>query len=99
MATQSESQQDYKDELTIKLEEFNTKINEFKVRASQSASESPMESHSKMQELYIKRDLVEAKLEELQNASKEEWANVKVEFERAWDDLCKTFETTLEKFN
>jgi uncharacterized coiled-coil DUF342 family protein len=73
-------------------------IDELKAKGEQVKADAAIEYHSKMEELYAKRDAAQAKLQELQQASGEAWSEIQQGFEKAWNELNTAWENAVAKF-
>jgi uncharacterized coiled-coil DUF342 family protein len=98
MAEQSSAKQEYQKKVQANLHKINAQIDELKAKSSQVKADMAIEYHSKLEELYIQRDAVKAKFEEMQQSGEEAWNDLQTGFENAWQELNTSFESAVSKF-
>lgn len=99
MTEQSPQREEYQAKVKAQLEKINAQLDELKAKAAQTEADVKTDYHSRMEELYAKRDAAGAKLEELQKAGSDAWEEVQKGFETAWSDLTSAFENASKKFD
>lgn len=98
MTTQTPQRQEYQAKVKAELDKFNAQVEEMKAKAAQAQADAKADYHSRMEEVYAKRDAAQNKLQELQNTSAEAWEDVQKGFENAWNDLTDAFERASQNF-
>jgi Ribonuclease G/E len=98
MSSQSEAKQAYQEKVKAEIDKLNAQIDELKAKAAQAKAETSVEYNSQLEELYVKRDTVQAKLAEIQQAGEEAWQELTAGFEKAIHDLSTGVESALAKF-
>ncbi|NEP59077.1 MAG: hypothetical protein F6K31_18980 [Symploca sp. SIO2G7] len=98
MTTQTDSKQAYQEKVNAQLEKMNAQIDELKAKGKQAQADASVEYYSQLEQLYAKRDAAQLKLEEIQKAGEEAWAELQAGFEQAWNELCSAFEKAAAKF-
>jgi len=90
--------QEYIDKMRGQLEGFNAKIEILKTGASKADSSFQPSYHSTIEELTLKRQVVESKLHQLENAEDDNWEDLKEEMEKAWADFSTTIKAANARF-
>ncbi|NET16504.1 MAG: hypothetical protein F6K08_28625 [Okeania sp. SIO1H6] len=98
MTNKPETKQAYEAKTKAQIDKLNAQIDEMKAKAKQAKADVAINYYKKIEELSTKRDAVKVKFQELQNSSEQAWKDVKVGFEKAWDDLHGAFNSAVSKF-
>jgi hypothetical protein len=80
------------------MREWSAKIDLLKARADQAEAEAKIEYQNRIEDLRQKKEALQAKLTELQNASDAAWKDIKVGAEKAAGDLKDALQSALAKF-
>jgi len=89
----------YQQKVEAQLTKLNAQIEEYKAKVKQSQAEATVQYYDQLEELSVKRDAVQQKLENLQKASESAWQEMQQGFETAWDDLAKSFDGAVKHIN
>lgn len=92
-----DTRQAYQNKVKAELDRINAQIAEYQAKADKAKAEVAVEYNSQVEELLIKRDAAQVKLEELQLASEAAWEDMQRGFELAWQDLSLAFQSALAK--
>ena len=88
----------YRQKLEAQMREWSAKIDLLKARADQAEAESKIEYSDRIEDLRQRKEALQAKLRELQNASDAAWKDIKVGTERAATDLKDALQSAFSKF-
>jgi uncharacterized coiled-coil DUF342 family protein len=80
------------------MREWSAKIDLLKARADQAGAEAKIEYRNRIEDLRQKKEALQTKLSELQNASDAAWKDLKAGTERAAADLKDAVQSALSKF-
>jgi len=93
-----ENKEAYRDKLEAQMREWSAKIDLLKARADQAEAEAKIEYNKRIEDLRQKKEALQTKLSELQNASDAAWQDIKAGTERAAADLKDAVQSALSKF-
>jgi chromosome segregation ATPase len=93
-----ENKEAYKDKLEAQMREWSAKIDLLKARADQAEAEAKIEYNKRIEDLRQKKEALQAKLSELQDASDAAWKDIKAGTEKAAADLKDAVQSALSKF-
>ena len=93
-----ENKEAYRKKLEAQMREWSAKIDLLKARADQAEAESKIEYSDRIEDLRQRKEALQAKLRELQNASDAAWKDIKVGTERAAADLRDALQSAFSKF-
>ncbi len=90
--------QAYEEKLQAQLDEFNARIDVLKAKAAKAESSAKLSYYDTLEELKLKRDLAQNKLEKLRNASDDAWEDLKEGVENAWADFSAAVKSATSRF-
>ena len=93
-----EDKKSYLQMLADQLREWDTEIDELKVKAHLAKADAKDELAKQLEELRVKREAAQGKLQQLQNAGDEAWDDIKVGVEKSWTEMKGVFRSALSKF-
>jgi len=85
------------EKLTAKLKEWDAEIDILEVKAQEKEAVAKMEYTKRIKELQDKKEEAQQKLEEVKNANKEAWEELKIGAEKAMDDISDSFKSVMDK--
>ena len=88
----------YRQKLEAQMREWSAKIDVLKAKADQAEADAKIEYQNRIEDLRQKKEALQAKLSELQNASDAAWKDIKAGTERAAADLKDALQSALSKF-
>jgi len=88
----------YRQKLEAQMREWSAKIDVMKAKADQAEADAKIEYQNRIEDLRQKKEALQAKLSELQNASDAAWKDIKAGTERAAADLKDALQSALSKF-
>jgi chromosome segregation ATPase len=88
----------YLEMLADQLREWDTEIDELKVKAHLAKADAKDELAKQLEELRAKREMAQGKLQQLQNAGDEAWDDIKAGVEKSWTEMKGAFRSALSKF-
>lgn len=94
----TDSRQAYIEKVKAQLDQYDAQLAEMKARADQVAASAQVEYHSMMEEALVKRDAMQAQLTKLHRSSESAWEEIQNGLEKAGQELQKSFEAALGKF-
>ncbi|MDO9508920.1 MAG: hypothetical protein Q7I97_06200 [Thermovirgaceae bacterium] len=94
----TEQRDAYVEKLKLKLDEWNTRIDQFQAKADQVKPDLKAEYQNQIQNLKAKRDKVQEKLNELSEASKGAWEDLKAGAECAWGELTEAVKLATSRY-
>lgn len=98
MPMTTDSRQAYIEKVKAQLDQYDAQLAEMKARADQVAASAQVEYHSMMEEALVKRDAMQAQLTKLHRSSESAWEELQNGLEKAGQELQKSFEAALGKF-
>lgn len=90
--------QEYVDKLQGQLDGFNAKMNVLQNQASEADSSYQPSHNQTIEELSLKRQVVESKLNQLKNAGEEDWEDLKEGMENAMADFSTAIKGATARF-
>ena len=88
----------HRENLEAQMREWSAKIDVMKAKADQAEADAKIEYQNRIEDLRQKKEALQAKLSELQNASDAAWKDIKAGTERAAADLKDALQSALSKF-
>ncbi|MBE0411658.1 MAG: hypothetical protein IBX69_18175, partial [Anaerolineales bacterium] len=89
--------EEFKQKLSMQLEEWKTEVNALKIKAADVEGEAKGEIDQQVHELEVKIEEAEAKLAELAEVGEDAWDSVKKRVESSWDALRTAFNDAAAK--
>lgn len=93
-----ERKDEYRHKLESQLEEWKTLIDQMEERAKKGTAHMKIDLLEAIETLQLKKDAVQARLDELRHAGDEVWGNLKKKSETAVLEMKTTLEQALSKF-
>ena len=84
--------------LADQLREWDTEIDELKVKAHLAKADAKDELAKQLEELRVKREAAQGKLQQLQAAGDEAWDDIKIGVEKSWTEMKGAFRSAMSKF-
>jgi len=88
----------YLEMLADQLREWDTEIDELKVKAHLAKADAKDEFAKQLEELRAKREAAQGKLQQLQDAGDEAWDDIKAGVEKSWAEMKGAFRSAISKF-
>lgn len=93
-----EGQKEYQETMAEEIAGVDKFIEGLKITSHAVGNEKKAEYQSMIQELTEKKDIAQKKMEELKEASGDTWQDIKNELDAALEDLKKTYDEAVVKF-
>ncbi|MBW1759081.1 MAG: hypothetical protein JRI88_01940 [Deltaproteobacteria bacterium] len=93
-----QGQKEHQEAMAEEIAGIDKLIEGLKVTSHAVKNEKKAEYQTMIQELTEKRDIAQKKMEELKEASRDTWQDIKNELDAALEDLKKTYDETVAKF-
>jgi hypothetical protein len=93
-----ENKEVYREKLEAQMREWSAKIDLLKARADQAEADAKIEYRNRIEDLRQKKEVLQAKLRELQKASDAAWKDIRAGTERAAADLRDALQSAFSKF-
>ncbi|KST69982.1 sll1863 family stress response protein [Mastigocoleus testarum] len=93
-----ESKQEYQKKMEAQLQNLQTKIDEFKVKASLAKADAKDAYDEQISILNTKQHEAKLKFQEIQKSSESAWEDMKSGMENAWNDLQTSFNKATANF-
>jgi predicted RNase H-like nuclease (RuvC/YqgF family) len=84
------------DAMQKQLDEMDRKIDTLEARAAKAEGETKVELEKQVAEFKARHEMMQKNLDELKAASGDTWANVKLSFEKAWNDATTQVNTAYD---
>lgn len=88
----------YLEMLADQLRVWDTEIDELKVKAHLAKADAKDEFAKQIEELRVKKEAAQSKLQQLQEAGDEAWDDIKAGVEKSWTEMKGAFRSALSKF-
>ena len=92
------NRQEYIDKMAKKLKEQNAELDKMEAKINGMQEKARLKYLTSIQELRLKKQDVQTKLERLQNTSENAWEEMKTGLNKSWDILKDSTEEALAKF-
>ena len=93
-----DSKEAYREKLEAQMREWSAKIDLLKARADQAEAEAKIEYRNRIEDIRQRKEALQAKFRELENASDAAWKDIKAGTERAAADLRDALQSALSQF-
>ena len=93
-----DSKEAYREKLEAQMREWSAKIDLLKAKADQAEAEAKIEYSKAIEDLRRRKEALQTKFRELQNASDAAWKDIKAGTERAAADLRDALQSALSQF-
>ncbi|MEW6380793.1 MAG: hypothetical protein AB1611_14460 [bacterium] len=97
-STLAQKKQEYETAMEARLTEYDNKMAELKNKAANAAQDTKAEMDQLIAELAVKREEAQKKLDELKAAGEDSWENFKAGLDTAVDDLQKSCDQAISRF-
>ncbi len=84
--------------LAVQLQEWDTEIDELKVKAHLAKADAKDELLKQIEELRVKSEAAQIKLKQLQETGDEAWDEIKAGMEKSWTELKGAMRSAMAKF-
>ena len=88
----------YTRKLEAEIEEWNAEIDLLRAKAKSASADAQLDYEQQIDDLKSKRDEMEGKLQELNDASADAWEDVKRGVDRAWKDMSAAVDAAASRF-
>jgi len=88
----------YLEMLADQLREWDTEIDELKVKAHLAKADAKDEFAKQLEELRAKKEAAQSKLQQLQETGDEAWDDIKAGVEKSWTEMKGAFRSAISKF-
>lgn len=93
-----ENKKSYLQRLAEQLQEWDTEIDELKLKAHLAKAEAKDELQKQLEDLRVKREAAQSKFQMLQESGDDAWEDIKEGVEKSWKELKGAFTSALSKF-
>jgi uncharacterized coiled-coil DUF342 family protein len=93
-----EDKKSYLQKLAAQLQDWDTEIDELKVKAHLAKADAKDEFAKQIEDLRSKRQAMQSKLQQLQDSGDEAWDDIKTGLEKSWTELRGSFRNAMSKF-
>jgi len=94
-----EDKRSYLQKLAAQLQEWDTEIDELKVKSHLAKADAKDELAKQIDELRTKKEAARSKLQQLQDSGDEAWDDIKAGVEKSWTELRGAFRSAMSKFS
>jgi len=94
-----EDKKSYLQKLAAQLQEWDTEIDELKVKAHLAKADAKDELDKQIDELRTKKEAARSKLQQLQDSGDEAWDDIKAGVEKSWTELRGAVRSAMSKFS
>jgi len=88
----------YVEKMKAKIDEWNTEIDQFQVKAGQAKADIQIQYEKQIEELKAKRQELQGKIEELQKAGETAWEDMKLGLDAAWHSMGESVKSAKSRF-
>lgn len=88
----------YQQKMEAQLKEWSAKIDLLKAKADKAEAGAKVEYYKQIDELRVKAEAAQTKLQQVKEAGEEAWETFKDGAEKAWAELKKAVESASAKF-
>ena len=89
---------EYVEQLHLKLDEFNARIDRLKMKADAMEAEKRQEYYQRIERLKSERDRLKQQVDELKNAAEKAWGDLKIGVEHAKEALGRAIDAAGARF-
>lgn len=82
----------YEQKLEAMLEEWQANIDKLRAQAKEASADAQLQYQKQIDDLRERREALEVKLKDIQNAQSAAWADIKAGADKAWDDMTKAMQ-------
>ncbi len=93
-----EDKKSYLEKMADHLNQWDSEIDDLKVKVDKAKAESKTELQNQINELRKKKEAVQGKLKQLQQAGDGAWDEIKSGFEKSWTEFKSAFSNASERF-
>ncbi len=93
-----EDKKSYLQKLAQQLQEWDTEMDDLKLKADRAKAGAKAEFQKQLEELRVKKEAAQSKFKELQGASDEAWDDLRTGMEKSWTELKSSFRSAVSKF-
>jgi len=93
-----EDKKSYLQKLADQLHQWDAELDELKARAGRAKADARMELFNQIDELRVKKETTQGKLEQFQDAGDGAWDDMKAGVEKSWTELTGAFASAFAKF-
>ncbi len=93
-----DSKEAYREKLEAQMREWSAKVDLLKAKADQAEAEAKIEYNKAIEDLRRRKEALQAKVKELQDASDAAWRDIKAGTEKAAAELRDAVQSALSKF-
>mgnify|MGYP001251457559 CR=1 FL=1 len=88
----------YEEKLQAEMKELNAKVDVLKAKAAKAEASTKISYYDTLEELKLKRNLAQNKLDELRDAGDDAWEDLKEGIENAWSDFSAAVKSATSRF-
>jgi len=92
------SKEQYREKIEAQLKEWQTKIEELKVKAQQASADAQLHYEKQMETFRPYIEAAKQKLQELKTSSGGAWSEMQAGMETAWNDLKAAWDRAISRF-
>lgn len=94
-----EDKNSYLQKLATQLQQWDTEIDQLKVKADKAKAGAKTELLKQIDELRAQKQTAQSRLAELQAAGDEAWDEIKAGVDKSWTSLKGAFKSAMSKFD
>lgn len=88
----------YQEKLKAQLKEWQARIDILQAKAEKANAEVKLKYYRQVDDLRVKRDLIQKRYEELRLSGEDAWREIKTGLEQSRTDIKEAFERAAKKF-
>ncbi len=88
----------YRQKVQAEFDKLTAQIDELKAKAAQAEADTKLQYQSHLENLRVKQEAMQNKLEEFQKSGEAAWEELQSGLEKVWQDLEETFQNAVGKF-
>ena len=89
----------YQKKLQAQLDEWQANIDKLVAQAREAQADAQVRYNEEIEELRKRRDALESKLHEVQNAQAAAWSDIRAGADKAWDEMSKSMQAAWKRFS
>ncbi|MBE9170254.1 hypothetical protein IQ238_22965 [Pleurocapsales cyanobacterium LEGE 06147] len=94
-----EDKKAYQETMEARLSQLGARIDELQAKVQQTRTDVQADLNQQIEELKVKRDVTQQRLQELKASGGQAWKTLKSGFQSAWDKLSHAMEEAASKFD
>jgi uncharacterized coiled-coil DUF342 family protein len=88
----------YIEKAKAKIDQWNAEIDKMTAKVDEAEADTKIEYQKQLDEAREQRDVAEARLKKMRQASDDAWDDIKAGFDKAWDSISDAFDRATSRF-